>query len=189
MHNGALIFFYKLLIYISTDIVAHKKIPGKIWPFLQSDVYYSVLAPQYKWHSEFRNGDFPGSQSHYSAYKHYGEHQLRSVKEAAKSIEYNWGTRLSRRRMVPAPAPPPSPFPVSKLDRPHIGRMRKRDNLLTELPNFSLQKYMLLYFFVGTLYSVVFFKLVRLWRSHRFSLYLKHYSHEEHEYYLFHFSF
>ncbi len=79
--------------------------------------------------------------------------------------------------------PTPSPSPVSKLNRPHTGRMRKRDNLLTELPHFSLQKYILLYlrrlFF--TLRSVHVTPLsflnfwstictisVRLWRSHSF---------------------
>ncbi len=31
-----------------------------------------------------------------------------------------------------APSPPPAPSRVSKLDRRHTGRLRKRDNLLTE---------------------------------------------------------
>ncbi len=40
-------------------------------------------------------------------------------------------TRLSRRHMIWL-LPHPLPSPVSKLDRRHTGRLRKRDNLLTE---------------------------------------------------------
>ncbi len=69
------------------------------------------------------------SSSQFLHYSHEGLLPVRYLGRIQRVMNDLWRTRLSV--SVVALHPPPLPSPVSKLDRWHTGRLRKRDKFLT----------------------------------------------------------